>query len=249
MSVRGIRLLNEAKTMIKTVTITGADDSIDPALLVELSTEFPFVEWGILVSKNNYGTPRFPSLTWLLKLRGLKHDFRTLKLSCHLCGTFVRELVKGNDTIIQIMGPMWHIFERVQINFHAIPHEFSNQMIRIMSKYPKQQYIFQYDGVNDVIVSKASITGCNVSTLFDKSGGAGILPDRWPQLLEGIKCGYAGGLSPDNLEDQIKKIESIVGDTEIWIDMETHVRSDQDRLFDVVKVRKCLEISAPFVKQ
>lgn len=230
--------------MITKVTITGADDSIEPIELVKLSQEFPFVEWGILVSKNNYGTPRFPSLTWLQKLRGIKHDIKDLKLSCHLCGTFVRELVKGNDTIIQIMGPMWYIFERVQINFHAIPHEYSNQMIGIFSKFANQQFIFQHDGVNDHIVKKAFNEGCNVSALFDKSGGAGILPKQWPQLLEGIPCGYAGGLSPDNVEEQIKIIEGIVGETEIWIDVETHVRSNMDSLFDLNKVRKFLEISS-----
>jgi hypothetical protein len=230
--------------MITKVTITGADDSIEPIELAKLSQEFPFVEWGILVSKNNYGTPRFPSLTWLQKLRGLKHDVKDLKLSCHLCGSFVRDLVKGNDMIIQIMGPMWYIFERVQINFHAIPHEHSNQMIGIFSKFANQQFIFQYDGVNDHIVKKAFNEGCNMSALFDKSGGAGILPAQWPQLLEGIPCGYAGGLSPDNVEEQIKIIEGIVGETEIWIDVETHVRSNMDSLFDLTKVRKFLEISS-----
>jgi hypothetical protein len=234
--------------MLTRVTITGADDSIKPIELANLSSEFPFVEWGILVSKNNYGTPRFPSLSWLQKLRGLKHDMRDLKLSCHLCGTFVRELAKGNDTVIQIMGPMWYIFERVQINFHAIPHEFSNQMIGIMSKYPKQQYIFQYDGVNDAIVRKAFLAGCNVSALFDKSGGAGILPKQWPNLLEGIPCGYAGGLSPDNVDEQIKVIEEIVGGTKIWIDVETHVRSNMDAEFDLGKIRKFLEVCTYYIK-
>ncbi|MHB1675039.1 MAG: hypothetical protein ACYCSP_12405 [Acidobacteriaceae bacterium] len=35
---------------LETVTITGADDSTDIVELAELSEEFPFVEWGILIS-------------------------------------------------------------------------------------------------------------------------------------------------------------------------------------------------------
>ena len=35
-----------------TVTITGADDSIQPSQLLDLQKEFPFVEWGILLSRN-----------------------------------------------------------------------------------------------------------------------------------------------------------------------------------------------------
>ena len=229
--------------MITKVTITGADDSIEPIELAKLSREFPFVEWGILVSKNNGGTPRYPSLPWLQKLSELKQEFPDLKLSCHLCGSYVRDLVKGNDMVIQIMGPLWFIFDRVQINFHAIPHEHSDQMIAIFEKYKSQQFIFQYDGVNNHIVRKAFSEGCNVSALFDKSGGTGLLPETWPKLLEGIPCGYAGGLSPENLEDQILIIEGIAGDTEIWIDAETHVRSNMDSLFDLAKVRKFLEIS------
>lgn len=33
----------------------------------------------------------------------------------------------------------------------------------------------------------------------------------------------------------------------IWIDMETRVRSNNDATFDLTKVRRCLEIAAPFV--
>lgn len=51
--------------MLERVTITGADDSTDISQLVELSQEFPFVEWGILVSRRSEGGPRFPSREWI----------------------------------------------------------------------------------------------------------------------------------------------------------------------------------------
>ena len=35
------------------VTITGADDSVEPRALAELSEAFPFVEWGLLMSKGH----------------------------------------------------------------------------------------------------------------------------------------------------------------------------------------------------
>ena len=92
-----------------------------------------------------------------------------------------------------------------------------------------------------------SFTVKNISALFDLSHGTGVLPDQWPATLNFVKCGYAGGLSPENLELQIKAIERIVGDTPIWIDMETHVRSNMDAQFDLSKVRTCLEISSRVV--
>ena len=83
--------------------------------------------------------------------------------------------------------------------------------------------------------------------LFDLSGGAGILPESWPKA-KGEYCGYAGGLSPENLEEQLEKIKCVVDeDQKIWIDVETHVRSSDDKQFDLDKVRKFLEISKRYV--
>jgi hypothetical protein len=103
--------------------------------------------------------------------------------------------------------------------------------------------------VNDEMIRIADEAGFKVSALFDKSGGAGILPTEWPELLNGIKCGYAGGLSPENLEEQIKLIEHKAWSSEIWIDMETHVRSDEDAVLDLEKVIECLTIASQYVSK
>ena len=49
------------------VTITGADDSVRVEDLLEINERFPFVEFGILVSKRTGGqaVPRFPSAEWM----------------------------------------------------------------------------------------------------------------------------------------------------------------------------------------
>jgi hypothetical protein len=52
----------EQKCFLKQVTITGADDSINYHKLFDISHQFPFVEWEILLSKNSEGYPRFPTL-------------------------------------------------------------------------------------------------------------------------------------------------------------------------------------------
>ncbi|NJL77371.1 MAG: hypothetical protein HC892_22405 [Saprospiraceae bacterium] len=79
--------------MITKVTITGADDSISPAALIPLTEKYPFVEWGILVSRRNFGSNRFPSKNWLALL---EKDHPEIKLSCHFCGDYVREILLGN---------------------------------------------------------------------------------------------------------------------------------------------------------
>jgi hypothetical protein len=71
-----------------------------------------------------------------------------------------------------------------------------------------------------------------------------VLAKEWPKPLEDVLCGYAGGLGPDNIEAQLELISKAVGNREIWVDMETHVRSNDDQRFDLDKVEKVLEICA-----
>jgi hypothetical protein len=61
--------------------------------------------------------------------------------------------------------------------------------------------------------------------------------------LPGVKCGYAGGIGPDNIAEQMSKVNFIVNDVDTWIDMETKVRSCNDQQFDIVLVEKCLALA------
>lgn len=144
---------------------------------------------------------------------------------------------------------VWNIFDRVQINTHGQPHEIDTaKIVEAVAANQSVEFIFQNDGQNSAIILpevKDFVDNC--STLFDLSHGAGILPEKWPAPIEGLKCGYAGGLSPENLRDQIVNIEIASGGNDYWIDMETHVRSNDDKLFDLAKCEICLEIASEFV--
>jgi phosphoribosylanthranilate isomerase len=101
------------------------------------------------------------------------------------------------------------------------------------------------DDVNNDILDVAKEAGVNAAPLFDLSGGAGVLPENWP-VANGY-CGYAGGLSPENVQGQLELIEQVAGDGPIWIDVETHVRSEDDKIFDLDKVRAFIENVLPWV--
>lgn len=241
--------------MITRVTITGADDSIAPAQLLELTRQYPFVEWGILVSGSSMGQSRFPSALWLTVLgRYQKALGNELPLSCHVCGRWVREMLVGNFKFIDGLTPdLWSAFKRVRINTHAEPHEFNPFALEALAEdFPEKEFIFQYDNVNKELFEYAEALAMSsnfrMAALFDLSHGAGRLPNEWPDLIPKVDCGYAGGLSPANLFEQIKRIEEKAGETPIWIDMETHVRSNNDQLFDLDKVRTCLEIASEFIE-
>lgn len=234
--------------MLDRVTLTGADDSTDPSELGLLSEEFPFVEWGILLSESQTGRPRFPSLEWLSRLCDACSDHPSMVLSFHVCGRWVREICAGNWSPLFVnTGPILDVGKRVQLNFHAHTHLLTESFVPRAKERCEEhgwQVIFQCDGVNDHLVSNAYDDGLDAVPLYDKSGGAGIVPDAWPGAMKGIYSGYAGGLGPDNLAAELQAIASAANGERFWVDMETKVRSPDDRLFDLDACRKCLEIAS-----
>jgi hypothetical protein len=244
------------------VTITGADDSVLPADLIPLTHRFPFVEWGILVSQQLIGTRRYPTTKWIERLVNIAEQDCPMQLSMHLCGRWVGEILRGSTPSIDVAG-----FQRIQLNFHAerhvcVPEAFA-QALRCYVKCaprPDRQVIFQVDGVwgnkhYDALLRIDRQSDIDAVPLFDTSGGAGVLPDGgWPKPMYRdasgavLYHGYAGGLGPENLEEQIKAIAEAADDARIWIDMETRVRSEDNARLDLSKVERCLEIAARYMK-
>lgn len=231
------------------VTITGADDSVDPRALVSLSQDFPFVEWGILLSKTQEGGKRFPSERWMQEfaLLSTDHSFvEPVHSAGRLCGNWLRDCLKGANSCPHYgLG----IFERIQLNFPAerqIVEEGNFLSVLRNLESSRRRIIFQYDGVNTHLLDMALRNGIGAQALFDLSHGAGISPESWPKPLDGVDCGYAGGLGPDNLDEMLLKISDVAGNSKVWIDMETKVRSYGDQVFDLAKVIGCLEIARNF---
>jgi hypothetical protein len=231
------------------VTITGADDSTSIPALVDLSAEFPFVEWGILVSKKHEGGYRFPSRNWIDRF---SHTPAILaaNVSTHICGEWVRKMFTGEIQWVDLPS-CFPISQRAQINTHAEKHVSTRGMMDALSvvshrilpngAYDMREFIFQYDGVNDHLSHAVKAYGFKVSALFDTSGGAGVLPSRWPFATTKFWCGYAGGLGPHNVVDQVAEIEKVCDNRPYWIDMERRVRTDDDSALDMNAVRAVLE--------
>ena len=235
---------------IKYVTLTGADDQIDPKDLGELSKEFPFVEWAILFSQSKAGVPRYPSYDWVKKLFKTQESYR-MNLAAHLCGKWVDDVIKGHFTFLA--DPThYNAFSRIQLNMS------SDRILGVLECEPLHQCVKKYG--KEVILggnySRISVSGAffeetGLFPLFDASGGKGILAKDWPQPFknksgEALFCGYAGGLKPDNLSEQINKIGQVV-DSAIWIDMETGIRTKSDN-FDLAKCRQALEIVCELIE-
>ena len=241
------------------VTITGADTSISPEALVSLSKSYPFVEWGILVSFSSqiilnipYLT-RFPPPTWIRELQHLAIH-HPMQLSLHICGRWPRYLLLGD---LALPATLYEGFQRVQFNFPPNCWHLSydpEHFVETLRAFGQRQLIFQIDDPRAIdALEDASKRGSDLDCvpLFDQSHGSGMLPQRWPtwRMLQHAypTYGYAGGLGPYNLRSEIPQIAHVAGEVDVWIDMETHVRTDDRQCFSLEKVARCLEILEPFV--
>jgi hypothetical protein len=253
--------------MIKTVTITGADDTVSPADLILISQRFPFVEWGILMNGKSWGGARFPSVEFINNLcRAVGSSPVPINLSMHLCGKIVQDILAGNSEFIDsIPGYIWSKFQRIQLNTHGREHHFNNLGAALLKKHADKTWIIQYDDVNNHVLTLCWQRDVeNIAILYDVSHGAGLSPQQWPSAHLNVLCGYAGGLGPDNLKTEIPKIHSAATDrfenrnNVYWIDMETKVRTFVDEstsavefpgrdTFDLAKVRECLGIAEGYV--
>ncbi|TXI85136.1 MAG: hypothetical protein E6Q38_00895 [Crocinitomicaceae bacterium] len=239
---------------IDRVTITGADNNTDPQEIINISKEFPFVEWGILFSKNRLNTPRYPIKHYGYLLKSLaQENFVEIQLSAHICGAWTKEFFNGDFTFEHYLSPLvyGHIFNRVQLNFNATNYPYKLDKVIDIIKRQHVPFIFQHNRSNTKLCNEVQKYGLldEVAFLYDSSGGRGASRSEWPAPVGLYYTGYAGGLNPVNLEEQIKLIEkSVSNDERIWIDVETGVRTADDNL-DLVKVREFLTIASKYVRK
>lgn len=226
--------------MINKVTITGADDSINPIDLISISEKYPFVEWAILFSSKREGNSRYPSKRWLSNFLGILDQVK-INTSVHLCGNYAKEILAGSDLFLE---QTYHYFNRVQINHNFNNNPIStNSIISLIENWTEIDFIFQANRANmEICLDIDQLKIPNINFLYDSSGGRGTVIDFLGMPFDNSYTGYSGGLSPTNVKEKAIKINKFVSDLPVWIDMETGVRSNDDALFDLKKVTDVLEI-------
>lgn len=235
---------------INKVTITGADDKVKLADLVNLSKEFPFLEWGILFSASKVGTPRYPVSSTI----SFWHQQATaagMNLSAHLCGLYSKRVIEGGDfELISNLGPA---FKRVQLNynFEKNKKDFDLYDLQNLMKYaagnPQRDIILQYNKSNESTIALLFTRDVptNVHFLYDSSGGRGTVIKRISPPFDNNYTGYSGGLNPNNIEGVIQNIGLYNPEISVWIDIESGVRTDDQ--FDMYKVKQVLTTAAKYM--
>lgn len=225
--------------MLSCVAITGPDDAVNIGDLNAMAEQFPYVEWALLCEPEAAGTARAPSFEWIDEFMREAKGHRAV----HMCTSALIGLSNGEEKFRRIVAG----FDRIQLNFKYRDAGDSVNLPGLVAQvksFPDKTFIFQYGGKYMKLLS--AFKGCgNMALLFDASAGSGTLPGSWPAPVEGFVCGYAGGLSPDNVVAQIRAIAKAAPGYTTWIDMESGVRTND--VFDLTKVRCVLEAAAPYI--
>lgn len=231
---------------LKQVTFTGADNETKPEELYALSEKYPKIEWGILWYPKKMGISRYPSEKWICNFVDEKPDY--VKSALHVCGNdalgFAYHLL--NDTLL---GDLMVQVDRVQLNFSVTTREqvlnlltperynFLYAVRRYGAYYPEKYVIIQAKPQNHRLVTLIDEEPF-IEFLFDESGGKGKEISHIHQPLSKESNGYAGGLNPKNVIAKLKAIEEVVSGGDVWIDMETGVRTEEK--FDLSKVESVM---------
>lgn len=227
--------------------IAGMDDNTSIPELEKIKAEFPFVEWGVLFSKNKVGTARYPSLKYIDRL--CKSNNGTM--SAHFCGAYPREILEQGSFTELINLSI--VFDSIQLNYNFGRSKKWNKIN--ISKLLNNSFdvgvdiIFQMNKSNrrlvEEIVRYNTLTHKPVRVLHDASGGRGTEIQNIDAPVWDNYTGFAGGINPDNVVAIAQKIIDNPATDTVWLDLESGVRTDNE--FDLDKVRDLLTKVKPFI--
>lgn len=223
-------------------TLTGVDEKTDLGRLLDLSARFPFVEWGILISSSP-GAARYPSPEWVASWQAPSGPGAAgVHYAFHLCGRTVYDFLAGDEAIRRFA----YSADRIQLNFnHRRKPVDLIALTNEVQPASAPAIIIQEHAGNAGL--NACRLGCRHQVVFDASGGRGKLADEWPKPLSGFIQGYAGGLAPENISQELPKIASVAGDVPFWVDMESGVRDGND-VFDLDRCESVLAQVGEFLR-
>lgn len=220
---------------LRYVSLTGADDNVEIKDLESFSKQYPFFECAILMFPEREGKNRNPSKAWRNKF----YDSSVGNRAIHLCGSIINKLAEQDPDLISELNRV----QRVQINLKPqwASVELVEKLVVAVKSLPHIEFITQYNDSNREYFKYWEGVE-NHSYLYDASLGKGLAPDNWSAPVKDKRTGYAGGMSPENVEENILKISQVSNINPVWIDMESGVRTD-DR-FDLKKAEDVLAITA-----
>jgi len=232
------------------VGLCGIDEGVTPQFILERSARFQGrVEWGLLFRPEKEGSPRFPRMAWVEETcwaiaKSDPQIASQVHFAGHLCSSRCEQIFNGDPTFVQKLCGLG--FQRVQLNATVKngvdTSKFKDQVHNVakcVRAVPAIEWILQYNQETKAVFDalRGLETFPNVSFLFDESVGTGMEITNFPCPIEALpyKCGYAGGIGPENVKVVLSRLSSLVEDARkkkeysftIWIDMESKIRDNE----------------------
>lgn len=196
--------------MVSRITLTGVDERTDLDALPD------GVEIGVLYTWEPERRHRYPPRSTVVKIL---ERLQGRRLALHVCGGRARAKL-----LEYALPDLTHLVSRIQVNGQLFPDDVRT----VCGLYGGHTIITQHTIQNSEL---AVLDVPNHVVLVDGSGGRGRSPEQWKRPNTQKAVGFAGGLGPENVRDELTRIQSVaVG--EWWIDMEGKLRN-QDDWFDV----------------
>ncbi|MBR2286573.1 MAG: hypothetical protein IJ866_03915 [Alphaproteobacteria bacterium] len=143
------------------------------------------------------------------------------------------------------------VVKRWQLNIPAetVPYVNIPALSRFIDENPEKYFILQYNPRTEKVVNELYKSGARFSVLYDASGGRGISPDAWrAPVFPILSQGYSGGMSPENVSENLGKISNVVTDNRsVWIDAEGKLKVDDK--FNIVRARQYIENAENWITQ
>lgn len=223
-------------------------NSIDD--IIDLGKKYPMAEFAIQAHPSKFSA-YMPRYVWF---DTLMHAARVndINLAMHVNSEWRTEICHGN--IPYEIKRMWDlkradgtpIIGRIQVNINGGNKTFrffANKVADIIRAYPDTKFIFQYTPKQRQRINQLDAQNVPFSLLFDASGGRGISPDKWrAPVMKNHKMGYSGGMSPENVAENLDKINLILPDDyKTWIDAEGKLKDPETKQFDVARAEQYIQ--------
>ena len=228
--------------IIKYITCSDPHEDVSHSDVLRLLRYAPQVEIGMqaLPASMSTGKPRNKWFNGLLQL--VQNIDMRLNVAVHVNYQWCDEICSGKipGEIQQWMG-MRRAFERTpvikrwQLNIGDNTKNWDTRAVaKLISDHPEHEFIFPYNDTVRNKIDELNKTGVPFSLLYDSSYGYGKLPEQWnPPVYDNHMMGYAGGLSPENIAENLDKIAQQVPENyRMWIDAEGRLMRPGTREFD-----------------
>lgn len=232
---------------LRYITCSDPREDLQIADVISFLKISPMIEIGVQAAPGTMGWLRPRNVWFDVLMYYVKTNKNPLNVAVHVNYQWCDDMCSG-----KIPGEIAHwmrlrnksdnkpSIRRWQLNIGDRTEKFdANAVAKLIREHPENEFIFPYNECVKNKIDALHKTGAKFLLLYDSSYGYGICPEKWNgPVYEDVPMGYAGGLSPENVVDNLNKISKVVPKNyTTWIDAEGRLMKPGTREFDLGRAR------------